>query len=131
LSAQGGASNRARRKSQEPAADDADAPAAGAVASAKKRARARRHLGATVKDRAYRYEFLDEDDDAWGSGSDDRSGPSVAESGQAAGPLGFAGAAAKSGASPAAGLMTLVGDGVNEGPALPMLPSSWGHGPTK
>jgi PPE-repeat protein len=127
-----GSSNRARRKSEEPAPDDADAPVADAAASAKKRARARRHLGATAKDRAYRYEFLDADDDAaLGSGSDDLSGPSAAESGQAAGPLGFAGAAAKSGASPAAGLMTLAGDGVNDGPALPMLPSSWGRGPTK
>jgi PPE-repeat protein len=131
LSARGSASNRARRKSEEPAPDDADAPVADAAASAKKRARARRHLGATAKDRAYRYEFLDADDDAaLGSGSDDVSGPSVA-AGQAAGRLGFAGAAAKSGASPAAGLMTLAGDGVNDGPALPMLPSSWGQGSTK
>jgi PPE-repeat protein len=132
LSARGSVSNRARRKSEEPAPDDADAPVADAAASAKKRARARRHLGATAKDRAYRYEFLDADDDAaLGSGSDDVSGPSAAESGQAAGPLGFAGAAAKSGAGPAAGLMTLPGDGVNDGAALPMLPSSWGRGPTK
>jgi PPE-repeat protein len=132
LSARDGASSRARRNSEEPAPDDAAAPAAVAAASAKKRARARRHLGATAKDRAYRYEFLDVDDDAAsGSGSDDLSRPSAAESGQAAGPLGFAGAAAKSGASPAAGLMTLTGDGVNDGPALPMLPSSWGQGPTK
>ena len=131
LSARGSAGNRARRKSEEPAPDDADAQAAGAAASAKKRARARRHLGATVKDRAYRYEFLDVDDDASDSGRDDTSGISAGQSGQAAGPLGFAGAAAKSGASPAAGLMTLAGDGVNEGPALPMLPSSWGQGATK
>jgi hypothetical protein len=131
LSARNRASNRARRNSEEPAPDDAAAPAAVAAALAKKRARARRHLGATAKDRAYRYEFLDVDDAASGSGSDDLSWPSAAESGQAAGPLGFAGAAAKSGASPAAGLMTLTGDGVNDGPALPMLPSSWGQGPTK
>ncbi|WP_219845614.1 hypothetical protein [Mycobacterium shigaense] len=49
----------------------------------------------------------------------------MGESGQPAGPLGFAGAASKSEAARAAGLTTLAGDGLSEGPAAPMLPSSW------
>lgn len=132
LSARNSASSRARRKSEEPASDDAAAPAAAAAASAAKRARGRRSRGATVKDRAYRYEFMDVDDDlAAEPGTDDQSGGAVAESGQAAGPLGFAGAAVTSESTQAAGLMTLAGDGLRDGPILPMLPSSWGHSSSK
>lgn len=132
LSARSSAGSRARRKSEEPSPDDADAPAVAAAASATKRARARRSRGATVKDRAYRYEFMDVDDDlAAVPGPDDQPGGAVAESGQAAGLLGFAGAAAKFETTHAAGLTTLAGDGVHDGPALPMLPSSWGHGSLK
>ena len=128
LSARGSASSRARRKSEEPAPDDADAPAAAAAASAKQRAKARRRRGATAKDRAYRYEFMDLEDVA--PGPDDEPSASVRESGQPAGRLGFAGAAAKSGASHAAGLTTMTGDGLSDGPAVPMLPSSWSHDST-
>jgi PPE-repeat protein len=128
LSARNSASSRARRQAEEPAPDDVDAPATAATASAKKRARARRHLGATAKDRAYRYEFMDSEDDAASvSGPDDAPGATTA-SGQGAGSLGFAGAAAQSGQSAPAGLQTLAGEGLNDGPALPMLPSSWGQG---
>jgi PPE-repeat protein len=128
LSARNSARSRARRQSEEPAPDDVDAPAAAAAASAKRRARARRHLGATAKDRAYRYEFMDSEDDvASGSGPDDAPEATTA-SGQGAGSLGFAGAAAQSGQRPPAGLQTLAADGLNDGPALPMLPSSWGQG---
>jgi PPE-repeat protein len=125
LSARGSASNRARRRSEEPAPDDADAPAAAAAVSAKQRAKARRRRGATAKDRAYRYEYMDLEDAA--PGPDDGPITSVGESGETAGTLGFAGAAAKSGASHAAGLTTLTGGGLGDGPAMPMLPSSWGH----
>jgi PPE-repeat protein len=128
LSARSSASSRAPRKSEEPSPDDADAPAVAAAASAKKRARARRSRAATVTDRAYRYEFMDvEDDLAADPGPHDQPGGAAAESGQAAGLLGFAGAAAKFETAPAAGLTTLAGDGVHDGPAVPMLPSSWGH----
>jgi PPE-repeat protein len=108
LSARGSASGRARRQSDEPAPDDAGAEGA-AAASAGERARRRRRQGATVNDRAHRYEYMD-----------------VEASGVGAGPLGFAGAAARSGIAEAAGLTTLAGDGLSDGPALPMLPSSWG-----
>ncbi len=124
LSARGCASNRARRKSEEPAPDDADAPAAAVAASAKPRLRARRRRGATAKDKAYRYEYMDLEDAA--PGPDDEPITSIGESGEAAGPLGFAGAAAKSDVGHASGLATLAGDGLSDGPAVPMLPSSWG-----
>ncbi len=47
----------------------------------------------------------------------------TATSDRGAGSLGFAGAAAGTGASEAAGLITLTDDGWN---GAPMLPSSWG-----
>jgi hypothetical protein len=50
----------------------------------------------------------------------------VGPSGAGAVPLGFAGAAVKSGAGEAAGLTALTGNGWGDGPALPMLPSTWG-----
>lgn len=112
LSARSSASGRARRKSAEPAPDDveADAPV---VASARDRARSRRRLRATSKDHAHRYEYMDPESDP------------IGPSGLGAGPLGFAGAAVKSGTGEAAGLATLGNDGMSDGPALPMLPSSW------
>ncbi|SPM36396.1 PPE family protein [Mycobacterium rhizamassiliense] len=120
LSARGSASSRARRKSEEPADDDADAPAAAAAASAKGRLKARRRRGATAKDKAYRYEFMDLEDDP--APSDE---PAATADGRAAGALGFAGAATRSEAAQAAGLATLDGDGWSDRPAVPMLPSSW------
>jgi hypothetical protein len=42
-----------------------------------------------------------------------------------AGSLGFAGAAAKYDGPQPAGLITVAGDGLSDGPTLPMLPSSW------
>jgi PPE-repeat protein len=123
LSGSSSAKNRSRRKSEESAPDDADAPAAAAAASAKQQLKARRRRGATAKDRAYRYEFMDLDDAT--PGPDGEPGAPVEESGGGAGPLGFAGAAVRSGASQATGLTTLTGDGLSDGPAVPMLPSSW------
>ncbi|MCV7412965.1 hypothetical protein AWC05_12045 [Mycobacterium florentinum] len=123
LSGSAGAKNRSRRKSEEPAPDDADAPAAGVAASAKEKLKARRRRAQDAKDKAYRYEFMDLEDTPVGP-VDDEPRTSAGESG--AGPLGFAGAAAKSGADHAAGLTTLTGNGLNDGPSVPMLPSSWG-----
>ena len=122
LSARGSASSRARRKSEEPAPDDVDAPAARRGGQATKKARARRRRGGTATDRAYRYEFMD---------SDQESGHGHGRSGRrrglrwGGGPLGFAGAAAKSGAAQPAGLATLTRDGLSDGPTVPMMPSSW------
>ncbi|MEE6139132.1 PPE family protein [Mycobacterium sp. 050128] len=121
LSGSASARNRSRRKSEEPAPDDADAPAAAAAASAKQRLKARRRRGGTAKDKAYRYEYMDLEDTP--AAPDDEPVTTAGESG--AGPLGFVGAATKSGADDAAGLTTLNGDGLNDGPSVPMLPSSW------
>lgn len=125
LSARGAASSRSRRKSEEPSPDDLDAPgAAAAAAAAKEKARARRRRGGTATERAYRYEFLDLDEasDPAGDGDDPHA---TRPSQDSAGPLGFAGAAAKSGATQAAGLATLDRDGLSDGPSVPMMPSTW------
>lgn len=126
LSARNSASGKARRTSPDPSPDDLDAPAAAAAAAAaKKRARLRRHRPGTAKDRAYRYEFMDLDDaapDAGGSGAADAQWPSR----DGAGRLGFAGVGANPAAARPTGLTTLAGDGFSDGPALPMMPSSWG-----
>lgn len=125
LSARGSASGRSRRKSEEPSSDDVEAPAgAAAAAAAKKKARARRRRGGTATERAYRYEFLDLDQD--GDPGVDSEDPFAARpSEDSAGPLGFAGAAAKSDAAQAAGLATLTRDGFSDGPSVPMMPSTW------
>lgn len=128
LSARNSASGKARRKSPEPSPDDVDAPAAAAAAAAaKKRARLRRHRPGTVQDRAYRYEFMDLDaDSAPDAGVGPDAAPATYPSEDGAGPLGFAGVGAKAGAARPAGLTTLAGDGFSDGPAMPMMPSSWG-----
>ena len=124
LAARGSASSRSRRKSEEPAPDDVDAPAAAAAAAAaKKKARARRRRAGTAKDRAYRYEFMDLDQDL---GFDGEDPDTVGASDQGGGRLGFAGAAARSGVTQPAGLATLTRDGLSDGPTVPMMPSSWG-----
>ena len=112
LSSRSSASSRARSKSQEPAPDEAGQPAATA-ASARERLRSRRRRGAEAKDHAHRYEYMDLDPD---------EAPVASDAG--AGPVGFAGAAPKSGFQPA-GLVTLDDEGVTSGPNAPMLPRSW------
>lgn len=125
LSARGSASSRSRRKSEEPSSDDLDAPAAAAAAAAaKKKARARRRRGGTATERAYRYEFMDLDQDG-DPGADSEDPFAARPSEDSAGPLGFAGAAAKSDAARAAGLATLTRDGFSDGPSVPMMPSTW------
>ncbi|OCB49096.1 hypothetical protein A5677_03415 [Mycobacterium malmoense] len=124
LAARGSASGRARRTSAEPAPDDIDAPAAAAAAAAAtKKARARRRRAGTATDRAYRYEFMDLDQDL---GLDAEDPDTVHPSERGGGPLGFAGAAATSGAARPAGLATLTHGGLSEGPTVPMMPGSWG-----
>ncbi|OBH51257.1 hypothetical protein A5687_11365 [Mycobacterium mantenii] len=125
LSARGSASTRSRRRSEEPSSDDVDAPAAAAAAAdAKKKARARRRRGGTATERAYRYEFMDSDEGSDpAGGADDPYAARPSE--DSAGPLGFAGAAAKSDAARAAGLATLSRDGLSDGPTVPMMPSTW------
>ena len=125
LAARGSAGSRARRMSEEPAPDDVDASAAAAAAVAvKKKARARRRRAGTATDRAYRYEFIDLDQDL---GFDPEGPDDVHASEQGGGSLGFAGAARRSAIAKPAGLATLTRDGLGDGPAVPMMPSSWGN----
>jgi hypothetical protein len=127
LASRSSASRRAGRKAEEPSPDDVDAPAA-AAASARDRARRRRRRGMGAKDRGHRYEFMDlgPHPDA-GPGDPDAKpfSETAGPSDRGAGPIGFAGAAAKSGVAAAAGLITLDGDELGGGPSRPMLPSSW------
>ncbi|WP_322860623.1 PPE family protein [Mycobacterium europaeum] len=124
LAARGSATGRARRTAEEPAPDDVDAPeAAAAAAGAKRKARARRRRAGTATDRAYRYEFMDLEQDL---DADEDGFDAVRASPEDGGPLGFAGAAARSGVSQPAGLATLTRGGLGDGPAMPMMPSSWG-----
>ncbi len=97
-----------------------EADAAGAAAAAAGRAPAdrRRRRRAGLLDRGYRYEYMDFD-------ADEEPVASVVASDQAAGTLGFAGAAPKASAAQAAGLTTLPGDSLGGGPTIPLMPSSW------
>ncbi|OBF50293.1 hypothetical protein A5787_08405 [Mycobacterium sp. 852002-50816_SCH5313054-b] len=120
LPARGSAAGRTRRTSDESAPDDVDAPAA--AGADMKRARARRRRVATAPDHAHRYEFMD-------VAQPDPQAPRTSE--QAAQSVGFAGAAAQSGAARPAGLTTLTGPGGSDGPPMPMLPGSWGRPPAQ
>jgi PPE-repeat protein len=120
-----GLSASAQRKAPEP---DIAAAAATAGASAREKGTARRRRRAAMNDqhRGYRYEFLDSDS---GAGTDPFVDPrklaSVAEaSGLGAPTLGFAGTARKDAAG-AAGLATLAGEGLGDGPSVPMVPHTW------
>ena len=105
-----------KRKAAEPFA----AAAAAAVGSREQlRSRRRRRVGM----RGYAHEFMEMNisvDPDWGG---PESG-STATSDRGAGPLGFAGTAAKSG-SAATGLATLADDEFGNGPVMPMVPGSW------
>ncbi len=79
-------------------------------------ARRRRRTKVEMLGRGYEYMDLDQDLDSVAMASD-----------QSAGPLGFAGTAAKGSAGRAAGLATLPGDEFGSGPTMPMLPDSWGE----
>jgi len=126
LAARGSAGSKARRRSKDPASDDVDAPAEAAAAAGSKQARARRRRAATAKDHAYRFEYMDLDQEPL-PGFDNDDPHAAHPSGGGAGPLGFAGAAAKPAVSRASGLTTLAGDGLSDRPVMPMMPSSWGR----
>lgn len=105
-------STRVARKASEP--DLLAAPAA-AAAAVREQQRARRRRRAALQDRGHRYEYL---------GSSAGPEPQAQASDRGAGSLGFAGTVGR-GASDAAGLAVLAGDGFGGGPAMPMLPGSW------
>jgi hypothetical protein len=111
-------------KTQEPTsrgASKAPAVAAAAVAAAHERTRKRRRQRA--KQRGHGDEFMDMNVDV-----DPDWGASTAASDRGAGPLGFAGTAARGGEQ-AAGLATLEGDEFAAGPTMPMMPGTWGADP--
>ncbi|ORV13424.1 PPE family protein [Mycobacterium celatum] len=92
-------------------ASEPDSAAVGAAAATREDASHRRRR-TKAKQLGRGYEYMDLE-------------PDVAASDQGAGTLGFAGTARKAGAGQAAGLTTLADDALS-GPAMPMMPSSWG-----
>lgn len=106
---------RAEQRSAEPAA-----AAAAASPAQRDQARRRRRQRSGVIDPGHRYEYLDADPDADTAGKT----PATA-SDRGAGPMGFAGTVHAAEAAPV-GLTTIGGDPLDDGPRMPLLPSSWG-----
>jgi len=109
------AGSRAEQKSFEPAA-----VAAAAAPARREQAHRRRRQRLGLIDPGRRYEYLDADSDA-----DPAGRTPVTASDRGAGPLGFAGTAHGADAAPV-GLTTIGGDSLDDGPRIPLLPSSWG-----
>jgi PPE-repeat protein len=105
--------SRARQKSPKP-----DAVTAPAVAAPREQARRRGRARPGLIDPGHRYEYLDQ-----GSGAESVDHPATT-SDRGAGRMGFAGTAREADAAPA-GLTTLAGASLEDGPTLPLLPSSW------
>jgi hypothetical protein len=99
----------------------APAPAISAAspASARDKRRTRRRRGAVAADHSN--EYMDLDSEASSPGTEE---PRVTPSSARAGAMGFSGVATK-GATQAAGLSTLAGNGFGGGPTSPMLPGTW------
>jgi hypothetical protein len=95
--------------------------AAPAAAARREQARRRRRPRPGLIDPGRRYEYLDRDSDAE---SDDPQPTRAAASDRGAGPMGFAGTARQADAAPV-GLTTVAGAALDDGPSLPLLPSSW------
>ncbi|KQH78167.1 hypothetical protein AO501_27295 [Mycobacterium gordonae] len=109
------ASSAAKRQASEP-----DSAAQAAATAAREQARARRRKAA--KSRGFGDEFLDMNvdvDPQW-------EGPPTTEASErGAQQMGFAGTVTDETAGAAAGLTTLAGAGMTDGPRLPLLPGSW------
>jgi PPE-repeat protein len=112
-----------RTGAKAPASDIPASAAAGAVAVSAAKRRARRRRGGAVKDRGYRDEFMDMDAGFDEPPADGPPEPSTVTASQR-GAGGFAGTTGKTSA-PASGLTTLAGDAFGDGPAVPMMPSTW------
>jgi PPE-repeat protein len=124
----------AQAKTHEPTSRGASKSpvAAAAVAAAATRDRTRRRRRHHAKQRAYGDEFMDMNvgvDPVWAAPGGGAPVGSTAASDRGAGPLGFAGTASSRGSEQAAGLATLHGDDFGAGPAVPMVPGTWGAGP--
>jgi PPE-repeat protein len=120
-----GAGMGLQAKTQEPTyRGGSKAPAAAAAIAAATREQARKPRRRRAKQRAHGDEFMDMNVDV-----DPDWGASTAASDRGAGPLGFAGTASSRVAEQAAGLATLHGDEFGAGPAVPMVPGTWGTDP--
>jgi PPE-repeat protein len=110
---------RARKKAPEP--DSAEAPAIATTPKEPDRTPRRRRARAQMLGRGYEYIDLEDDDDSDGRERVAAAATSV----KGAGPQGFAGTIAKTGAGQAAGLATLADDAFGGGPRMPMIPGTW------
>jgi PPE-repeat protein len=108
-------------------------PAAAAVtAVSRSRTRARRRRRAEMHDHADEFADMNvEVDPDWSAQSDREPVAATAASDRGAGPLGFAGTLDKDAAAEAAGLAALSSNGFGNGPTMPMVPGTWGPGPTQ
>ncbi|BAX90651.1 PPE family protein [Mycobacterium shigaense] len=101
-------------------------PAAAAAVPASAAA-ARRRRRAAMRDHGDEFADMNVDvDPDWGAPPNDAEALTFATaSASGAGPLGFAGTAAKDADMRAAGLSKLAGDDFGSGPRMPMVPSTW------
>jgi PPE-repeat protein len=118
MGASASASSSAKKKASEP-----DSAAAAAASAARQQVRSRRHRRATLRDHEFMAMDVDVDPN-WGP-RDQEPVASTAAADAGAGPLGFAGTVRED-TTTAAGLATLSGDEFGSGPAMPMVPGSWG-----
>ena len=108
-------------------------PAAAAVAAGSRgKTRVRRRRRSEMHDHADEFADMNvEVDPDWSAQADRELVASAVGSDRGAGPLGFAGTVDKDTVAAAAGLATLGSNGFGNGPTMPMVPGTWGPGPTK
>ncbi|WP_390887892.1 PPW family C-terminal domain-containing PPE protein [Candidatus Mycobacterium wuenschmannii] len=106
------AARGASKRVAETAVDDAEIPAAAAALEDKQPVQRRRRSKATMIGRGYEYMDIDQD-------------LTVTASDSGAGPLGFAGSAARAGTTEPGGLATLTRDQYGGDSTVPMLPGTW------
>ncbi|MEE3749939.1 PPE family protein [Mycobacterium intracellulare] len=114
-----GADVRADARAEQRSAQPGTVGAAAAPAR-REQARRRRRQRPGLIDPGRRYEYLNGEPEADAAGK-----TPVAASDRGAGPMGFAGTARGADAAPV-GLTTIAGDSLDDGPRMPLLPSSWG-----
>ena len=113
------AADAAARAKKTAAPDAAEIPAVAALPEEKQPLQRRRPAKSTILGRGYEYMDLDQELDYLDSV------PAVTASDRSAGPIGFAGSAARAGADTPGGLATLTEDQFGGGSTVPMLPSTW------
>jgi PPE-repeat protein len=101
-----------KKRAKKTAADIAEMPAVTPLPEEKQPARRRRKAKASMLGRGYEYMDLDQE-------------LTVTASDRDAGPLGFAGSAARAAAAEPGGLATLTKDRFDGNSTTPMLPSTW------